>query len=213
MHIAYTPEQETLRKELRRAGVALPSPSDLDNEEVKRHLRDVLVGAAISGEKVEVKKSVSQSGRRDLVIAIDAGHGGEDPGALGPGKVREKDVVLAIARRLRDDDRGDGQIVGRRFGSLGETGCRGEYAGALPRRQWHGCPGWRDPRDFLRGTASRQKGHPLRRRHARALHRALAGPDSCGGGLPGSRYVDGYASDLGPPCRGRRAERSNHRRA
>ncbi|HEY5718232.1 MAG TPA: N-acetylmuramoyl-L-alanine amidase [Motiliproteus sp.] len=37
---------------------------------------------------------------REVVIAIDAGHGGEDPGAIGPGRVREKDVVLAIAREL-----------------------------------------------------------------------------------------------------------------
>lgn len=37
---------------------------------------------------------------RDLVIAIDAGHGGEDPGAIGPGGTREKDVVLAVARKL-----------------------------------------------------------------------------------------------------------------
>jgi len=39
---------------------------------------------------------------RDLVIAIDAGHGGRDPGAVGPAGTREKDVVLAISRRLRD---------------------------------------------------------------------------------------------------------------
>ncbi len=37
---------------------------------------------------------------RDLVIAIDAGHGGEDPGATGKNGTREKDVVLAIAREL-----------------------------------------------------------------------------------------------------------------
>jgi N-acetylmuramoyl-L-alanine amidase len=37
---------------------------------------------------------------RDLVIAIDAGHGGDDPGAVGRRKTREKDVVLAIAKRL-----------------------------------------------------------------------------------------------------------------
>jgi N-acetylmuramoyl-L-alanine amidase len=37
---------------------------------------------------------------RDLVIAIDAGHGGEDPGAIGKNGTREKDVVLAIAREL-----------------------------------------------------------------------------------------------------------------
>ncbi|MEZ5542776.1 MAG: N-acetylmuramoyl-L-alanine amidase [Pseudomonadota bacterium] len=37
---------------------------------------------------------------RDLVIAIDAGHGGDDPGAIGRRKTREKDVVLSIARKL-----------------------------------------------------------------------------------------------------------------
>jgi N-acetylmuramoyl-L-alanine amidase len=39
-------------------------------------------------------------GKRDVIIAVDAGHGGEDPGALGPRGVREKDVVMKIARRL-----------------------------------------------------------------------------------------------------------------
>ncbi len=49
-----------------------------------------------------VKKSVAQNDKRDIIIAIDAGHGGEDPGALGPGRQREKDVVLAIAREVYD---------------------------------------------------------------------------------------------------------------
>ena len=39
--------------------------------------------------------------RRTLTIAIDAGHGGEDPGAVGKGGTREKNVVLAIAKRLK----------------------------------------------------------------------------------------------------------------
>lgn len=47
-----------------------------------------------------VKSVETHQERRDIVIAIDAGHGGEDPGAIGPGRVREKDVVLAIAREL-----------------------------------------------------------------------------------------------------------------
>lgn len=42
----------------------------------------------------------SHRGPRDVIIAIDAGHGGEDPGAIGPGGTLEKDVTLAIARRL-----------------------------------------------------------------------------------------------------------------
>ncbi len=49
---------------------------------------------------VEVKKQTDAAGKRDLIIAIDAGHGGEDPGAIGPSRVREKDIVLAISREL-----------------------------------------------------------------------------------------------------------------
>jgi len=45
-------------------------------------------------------EDVTQNSRRDIVIAIDAGHGGEDPGAIGPKRVREKQVVLAISREL-----------------------------------------------------------------------------------------------------------------
>ena len=37
---------------------------------------------------------------RDIVVAIDPGHGGHDPGAVGKAKTREKDVVLAISRAL-----------------------------------------------------------------------------------------------------------------
>jgi len=36
-----------------------------------------------------------------ILIAIDAGHGGEDPGAIGPGGTREKDITLQIAKRLK----------------------------------------------------------------------------------------------------------------
>ncbi|WP_179062563.1 N-acetylmuramoyl-L-alanine amidase [Pseudomonas taiwanensis] len=40
-------------------------------------------------------------GKRDIVVAIDAGHGGEDPGALGPKGQHEKNVTLAIAKELQ----------------------------------------------------------------------------------------------------------------
>ena len=39
---------------------------------------------------------------RLIVVALDPGHGGEDPGAIGPSGLREKDVVLQIALQLRD---------------------------------------------------------------------------------------------------------------
>ncbi len=51
-----------------------------------------------------VKKVVppKANGRgRDIIVSIDAGHGGEDPGAIGAGRVREKDVVLAIAKDVK----------------------------------------------------------------------------------------------------------------
>jgi len=38
---------------------------------------------------------------RDVVVAIDAGHGGKDPGAVGQRNTREKDIVLSVARRLQ----------------------------------------------------------------------------------------------------------------
>lgn len=44
---------------------------------------------------------VSGSKLREVIIAIDAGHGGEDPGAIGPGKIYEKKVVLAISQELK----------------------------------------------------------------------------------------------------------------
>jgi len=47
-------------------------------------------------------KAAAPTQARDLVIAIDAGHGGEDPGAIGRRGTREKTVVLAIARQLAE---------------------------------------------------------------------------------------------------------------
>ncbi len=42
------------------------------------------------------------AGKRDIIVVIDAGHGGEDPGATGPRGTREKDVVLRMAKTLAD---------------------------------------------------------------------------------------------------------------
>ncbi|MGD2075828.1 MAG: N-acetylmuramoyl-L-alanine amidase [Gammaproteobacteria bacterium] len=64
---------------------------------------DLFTGTSAGAAAVEpkqVKSSTAPGKLRDLVVAIDAGHGGEDPGARGRKGTREKDVVLSIARRL-----------------------------------------------------------------------------------------------------------------
>jgi N-acetylmuramoyl-L-alanine amidase len=54
-----------------------------------------------TGAATAVKRaSEGYSPGRDIVIAIDAGHGGKDPGAIGPKRTREKDVALQISREL-----------------------------------------------------------------------------------------------------------------
>ena len=56
--------------------------------------------AATRSKKSRPVKSVRDNGRRDVVVAIDAGHGGDDPGAKGLRGTYEKDVVLAISSKL-----------------------------------------------------------------------------------------------------------------
>ena len=56
---------------------------------------------------IEVKKAPLNY--RDVIIAIDAGHGGKDPGAIGRKGTREKDIVLSVSKRLKkiiDKERG-----------------------------------------------------------------------------------------------------------
>ncbi|MHB1198383.1 MAG: N-acetylmuramoyl-L-alanine amidase [Polaromonas sp.] len=64
--------------------------------------------AAASSGKPAADATVNAQGKaqgktdRLVIVALDPGHGGEDPGAIGPGGTREKDVVLQIAHRLRE---------------------------------------------------------------------------------------------------------------
>lgn len=57
--------------------------------------------APISPAKPEIRLVPVPNGKRDIVIAIDAGHGGEDPGAGGARGQKEKDIVLSIAKELQ----------------------------------------------------------------------------------------------------------------
>jgi len=58
---------------------------------------DVFNGAQENVVKVAPTKKAAN---RDVLIAVDAGHGGDDPGAIGPNGLREKNVVLSIAKSL-----------------------------------------------------------------------------------------------------------------
>ncbi len=70
-----------------------------------RLVLDLLPAAVSSGpsqsDEVAAATPLPRTKLRDVVIAIDAGHGGVDPGARGAHGTREKDVALAIARKLQ----------------------------------------------------------------------------------------------------------------
>jgi len=81
--------------------VFLLPPNESTGHRVVVDLFDVKnAEAEVASTPVPVLSVDSLDARRDIVIAIDPGHGGEDPGASGPGGLREKVVVLQIARRL-----------------------------------------------------------------------------------------------------------------
>lgn len=55
------------------------------------------------GAEIEPIPSWDPNPERDVIVAIDAGHGGEDPGSIGPGKTQEKRVTLAVAIELNKE--------------------------------------------------------------------------------------------------------------
>ncbi len=83
-----------------------------------------------------VMRAPSQVGTRDIVIAIDPGHGGKDPGARGRGGLREKDAVLQVSKRLAkivNEEPGMRAVLTRnddRFLKLRARMQRAETAGA-----------------------------------------------------------------------------------
>ncbi|MBA4265203.1 MAG: N-acetylmuramoyl-L-alanine amidase [Comamonadaceae bacterium] len=99
---------ETGRMEDRGAVAAAPDPAiDPLGALIAQAERDAVNGTrskappAVAGGAVKPPASKAKTDRL-IIVALDPGHGGEDPGAIGPGGTYEKDVVLAIARRLRD---------------------------------------------------------------------------------------------------------------
>ncbi len=72
-------------------------------------------------------KSLEKGDLRDIIIAIDAGHGGDDPGAKGESGTYEKDVVLAIARELET-------LIGKERGMHPVMIRKGDYYLGLRKR-------------------------------------------------------------------------------
>jgi N-acetylmuramoyl-L-alanine amidase len=60
------------------------------------------ISSASTPSSTQVPRTQHSKPERPFIIALDPGHGGEDPGAIGPNGLKEKDVVLAIALQLRD---------------------------------------------------------------------------------------------------------------
>jgi N-acetylmuramoyl-L-alanine amidase len=84
--------------------------SDPQGRRLVLNLGQPLLAAAVEAAPRPVRAAVVRApvraqhapgeGERDVIVAVDAGHGGVDPGAIGHGGTREKDVTLAIARAL-----------------------------------------------------------------------------------------------------------------
>ncbi len=87
------------------------------------------VAAAVVDVAPQAKPSLEAAAPlRNIVIAVDAGHGGDDPGASGPGRVREKDVTLAIARELVAK-------INKQPGYIGKLTRTGDYFIPLKKRR------------------------------------------------------------------------------
>lgn len=71
-----------------------------NNQYGHRLVIDLQEGEARPAAQPSAPTKTLRDSVREVVIAIDAGHGGDDPGALGANGTREKDVVLAIARQF-----------------------------------------------------------------------------------------------------------------
>ena len=70
-----------------------------DNVFWRKPIQEVTDSGVLLNFKLNKDKSLEQNAR-DIIVAIDAGHGGKYPGAVGPNNILEKDVTLLIAKEL-----------------------------------------------------------------------------------------------------------------
>ncbi|HRO80231.1 MAG TPA: N-acetylmuramoyl-L-alanine amidase [Alicycliphilus denitrificans] len=85
-----------------------PAPDPLDELIAQHSLKPGMPAPAAPGKAPAPPRTrgaapaTARATDRLIIVALDPGHGGEDPGAIGPGGTREKDVVLKVAHQLRD---------------------------------------------------------------------------------------------------------------
>ena len=82
------------------AGVVRPTSFSL--EPVRQYGDRLVVDLHLPEPRKQVQEDPADQELRDVIIAIDAGHGGDDPGATGYAGIYEKDVVLSIATLLNN---------------------------------------------------------------------------------------------------------------
>ncbi len=91
-------------------------------------MKSVHVSKAGPSEVLTLRQVAEQmGGQRKVVVAVDAGHGGDDPGAHGPGGTLEKNVTLAVARQLA-------ALINRQPGMQAVLTRDGDYFIPLKRR-------------------------------------------------------------------------------
>lgn len=78
-----------------------PSQDRIEDDPLLALLKDYNQGDLEKNEQVQAPLPGKAGRDRPIIIMIDPGHGGEDPGAHGKYKTREKDIVLKIGRRLK----------------------------------------------------------------------------------------------------------------
>jgi N-acetylmuramoyl-L-alanine amidase len=107
-HAQPDPLGDLLARQMNKAAVPLtttPSPNAASAPVTTASSTAVTVPSVPPASATDSKASENLSNHtteRFIIVALDPGHGGEDPGAVGPRGTKEKDVVLQIAHRMRD---------------------------------------------------------------------------------------------------------------
>ncbi len=97
------------------------------NREYGHRLVIDLIGKQVVKKAKPTNRLKYKNRQRDIIVAIDAGHGGDDPGAIGRRGTREKTVVMAIAKRLE-------KLVKRERGMRPVMIRKGDYYVGLKKR-------------------------------------------------------------------------------